>query len=403
VKAGASAIGGPTTGLLLPATCSRRRRPSTVLYRAVTDRRDVADPSTFVRVDAITTGLVAGGVLLAMAILALVRTSQTVLTPLVLGVLFGLALDPVVGVLRQRLRCSRATATLVVAVALTVIFSGIVLLLGPKAVDQASTFADDVPETIEQFYSWPVVGERLQQWDAVGRAEDFVDDLPSRFDTDSISALASRLLGGLGAALLVLVTTVAVLLDGDAIVRRARRLVPPSRRARADEVGRIVYRSVARYFAGSLTVALLNGTVILTTGLILGVPLAPLAGIWAAITNLIPQIGGLLGGAFFVLLAFSQGPLTGVIALAVFLAYQQLENHIIQPTIIGRAVHLTPPTTMLAALIGGAAAGVPGALVATPLLGALKSVWLDVVEEGAHEPVDGDTADAPKAESSTES
>jgi predicted PurR-regulated permease PerM len=67
-----------------------------------------------------------------------------------------------------------------------------------------------------------------------------------------------------------------------------------------------------------------------------------------------------------------------VIALAVFLGYQQLENHVIQPTIVGRAVHLTPPTTMLAALIGGAAAGVPGALVATPLLGAAKSVWLDV-------------------------
>ena len=226
-----------------------------------------------------------------------------------------------------------------------------------------------------------------------GQAEEFIDDLPSRFDTDSISELASRLLGGLGAALLVLVTTVAVLLDGDAIVRRARRLVPPDRRERADDVGRIVYRSVARYFAGSLTVALLNGTVILTAGLILGVPLAPLAAIWAAITNLIPQIGGLLGGAFFVLLAFSQGPLTGVIALAVFLGYQQLENHIIQPTIIGRAVHLSPPTTMLAALIGGAAAGVPGALVATPLLGAVKSVWLDVVEGRAHEPPNDDDKD----------
>ena len=64
---------------------------------------------------------------------------------------------------------------------------------------------------------------------------------------------------------------------------------------------------------------------------------------------------------------------------AIFLGYQQLENHVIQPTVIGRAVHLTPPTTMLAAVIGGAAAGVPGALVATPLVGAAKSVWLDVV------------------------
>ncbi len=347
-------------------------------------------PPGFVRVDAVTTVLVAAGVLLAMAVLALVRTSENVLTPLFLGVLFGLALDPVVGVVRRHLRCSRAIATLVVAVALTVVFAGVVFLLGPRAVEQASTFADDIPTTIEQFYSWPVIGDRLEQWDAVGKVDQFVEDLPSRFDTDSISDLASRLLGGIAATVLVLVTTVAVLLDGDAIVHRARRLVPPSRRERADDVGRIVYRSVARYFAGSLTVALLNGAVVMTVGLLLGVPLAPLAGIWAAITNLIPQIGGLLGGSFFVVLAFSQGPLTGVIALAVFLGYQQLENHVIQPTVIGRAVHLTPPSTMLAALIGGAAAGVPGALVATPLLGAVKSVWLDVVE-GASDRADDAT------------
>lgn len=345
------------------------------------DRRDVSVASGVVRVDAITTVFIAGGVLLAMAILGLVRTSEAVLTPLLLGVLFGLALDPVVGAVRRRLRCSRAIATLAVAMVLTVIFAGVVFLLGPRAVEQAGTFADDIPKTIKEFYSWPLIGDRLEQWDAVGKIDQFVEDLPNRFDTDSISDVASRLLGGLTATLLVLVTTVAVLLDGDAIVHRARRLVPPARRERADDVGRIVYRSIARYFAGSITVALLNGTVILTTGLILGVPLAPLAGIWSAITNLIPQIGGFLGGSFFVLLAFSQGPLTGAIALVVFLAYQQLENHIIQPTVIGRAVHLTPPTTMLAALIGGAAAGVPGALVATPLLGAVKSVWLDVVED----------------------
>jgi predicted PurR-regulated permease PerM len=324
--------------------------------------------------------MVAGGVLFAMAVLGIVRTAQWALTPLFLGILFGLALDPVLARLRHRLKCSRAIATLVIAVVLTVVFGAVVLLLGPQAVQQAESFAEELPATIREFYTWPLIGDRLEQWDAVGRVEDFVDELPGRFDAETISAWADRLLGGLGATLLVLVTAVAVLLDGDALVRRGRRLVPPSRRDGADAVGRIVYRSIARYFAGSITVALLNGTVVLTSGLILGIPLAPLAGIWSAITNLIPQIGGFLGGSFFVLLAFSSSPLKGVIALGIFLGYQQLENHFIQPTIVGRAVHLTPPTTMLAALIGGAAAGVPGALVATPLIGAAKSVWLDVVD-----------------------
>ena len=97
-------------------------------------------------------------------------------------------------------------------------------------------------------------------------------------------------------------------------------------------------------------------------------------------------MGGFLGGSFFVVLAFSQAALTGVIAIVIFLGYQQFENHVIAPTVIGRAVHLTPPTTMLAALIGGDAARVPGALVATPLVGAAKSVWLDVYEPDDSEP-----------------
>src|SRR5690606_39688917 len=84
-----------------------------------------------------------------------------------------------------------------------------------------------------------------------------------------------------------------------------------------------------------------------------------------------------LGGSFFVLLALTESPLTAVIAGAVFLAYQQFENNVIGPAVVGKAVNLTPPTTMLAALVGGAAAGVPGALVATPLLGAAKALYLD--------------------------
>src|SRR3546814_18906100 len=94
------------------------------------------------------------------------------------------------------------------------------------------------------------------------------------------------------------------------------------------------------------------------------------------LTNFIPQIGGFLGGSFFVPLTLTDGPRPAVIAGGIFLAYQQFENNVIQPAIVGSAVNLTPPTTMLAAIIGGAAAGVPGALVATPLIGAAKAVYL---------------------------
>src|SRR5262249_57074830 len=90
------------------------------------------------------------------------------------------------------------------------------------------------------------------------------------------------------------------------------------------------------------------------------------------------QIGGFLGGGFFVLLAATQGLGIGLICLVLFIVYQNLENHIIQPTIVGQAVDLSPPATMLAALVGGAAAGIPGALVATPLVAASKSLYMEI-------------------------
>ncbi|MFP5322988.1 MAG: AI-2E family transporter, partial [Acidimicrobiia bacterium] len=121
--------------------------------------------------------------------------------------------------------------------------------------------------------------------------------------------------------------------------------------------------------------------------LALGVPLAPLAGLWSMLTNLIPQIGGFLGGSFLVALALTEGPATAAIALVVFMVYQNLENNVIQPAVVGKAVDLTPPTTMLAALLGGAVAGVPGALVATPIVGAAKVLFLREAgdEAPAHE------------------
>jgi predicted PurR-regulated permease PerM len=230
---------------------------------------------------------------------------------------------------------------------------------------------------VREFYSWPIIGPRLEEADAAGSIEEWIEDAPARVDDRTLANLGERLLGGVLSAVVVLITALGVLVDGEGIVRRFRVLVPVGRQGQADRMGRIVYSTFGSYFAGSMFVAILAGLVTLSTGLLLGVPLAPVAGLWTTFTNLIPQIGGLLGGGFFVLLAVTQGPIIAVIALAVVIAYQNLENHVISPAIVGRAVNLSPPATMMAVLVGGAAAGVPGALVATPLFAASKAVYLD--------------------------
>jgi predicted PurR-regulated permease PerM len=115
----------------------------------------------------------------------------------------------------------------------------------------------------------------------------------------------------------------------------------------------------------------------LIVGLVLRVPLAPLMAVWVALWDLIPQVGGAAGGIPFVLLAFTHSPLTGVLCAVLFMLYLQIENNVVQPLLVGRAVQLSPPATMAAALIGVSAGGVVGALLAVPFTGAVKAIYLE--------------------------
>ena len=326
--------------------------------------------------DIVSVGRLLLAALAAAALLAVVDAAPSMLTKVAVGIVLALALDPVVVRVQTRFGWQRGTAVALVGSLLALAFVGVLGVLGPAAIDEAANLRRDLPATIEEAYSWPVVGDRLERADVADEVDEAIDELPGNLDNRTITRYAEDLLGGLLTAVVVLLTAVGVMLDGARLVERFRSLFGPGTIGRVDSVGRVVYRTFGNYFAGSLFVAILNGLVILTVGLALGVPLAPLAGLWSTLTNLIPQIGGFLGGGFFVLLALTDGPLTAAIAAVVFVVYQNLENNVIQPAVVGKAVDLSPPTTMLAALIGGSVAGVPGALIATPIVGAAKVLYL---------------------------
>lgn len=325
----------------------------------------------------VTVGLIGAGAF------AVVRGAPDMFTKVAVGVVLALALDPVTRRLQARFGWGRGPAVLLIGVALTALFGAVLVVLGPAAIDEATTLRRDLPATIEETYSWPIIGPRLEDADLATTVDDAIESLPAKLDNATITRFAEEALGGLFTALVVLITAVALLLDGPGLVDRVTRLIPSRRRETVAAAGRVVYDTFGSYFAGSLVIAVLNGLVLLSLALVLGVPLAPLIGLWATLTNLIPQIGGFLGGSFLVLLALTEGPLTAAIALVVFLVYQQVENNVIQPAIVGRAVDLSPPATMLAALIGGAVAGVPGALVATPIVGAAKALYRRDMADGS--------------------
>jgi predicted PurR-regulated permease PerM len=321
---------------------------------------------------------IAGGLLAAFAVFALFRSAPNALTTLAVGAVFALALDPVVGAVRRNWGWSRSRSVLLVAGSAIVLVTAVVVVMGPRAVGQARDVSTDLPQTVREFYDLPAVGGWLEGNDAATRVDQAIKDLPGELSDESVTRTVESMIGGALTAVLVLAVTIAVLLDGEHLVATVRRLVPHRWVNRADEIGRVFYTATAQYFGGSLAVAALMGIVVLALCLIFSVPLAPLAAIWAMITDLIPQIGGFLGGALLGLLALTQGPVIFVVVVTLYVLYMNLENHVISPAIVGYAVNVTPPTTMLAALVGGAAAGVPGALVATPLVGAVKQLYLQL-------------------------
>ncbi len=303
---------------------------------------------------------------------ALAEKTAGVLVLIGIASILALALDPIVNALQRRLDIRRLFAVMIVGGGFVIVATFVVLVMGPPAISQAETFGSELPDTVEQMYSFPIVGQWLEESDAATKVDQWAAELPTRLDDEAVAKIAETVLGGLLASFQVALLTFVLLLDGESMVLRARRAVPANRRDQADRIGRVFYTVFGRYFAGSLLVALIAGLVVLAIGLAFGVPLIPLAALWMVLVDLIPQIGGLLGGIVFVTLAMTKDLTTGIICLVLYLVYNTIENHVLQPAIVGRSVDLSPPTTMMAALIGGAALGIPGALVATPIAGTVK-------------------------------
>lgn len=327
-----------------------------------------------------------------VALTGMFRGATRTITWIVLGSLLALALDPLVTKLKRRCGGHRGIAVAVVLIGFIALISAVGALFGPAAVDEAADLGSDLPEVVEDLGRLPLVGPALRDADLDTRVQAFLDDLPGRLagDTSPLEQAARSILGGALAAVATLLVALTLMLDGERLLAQARRLVPARQRPRADRIGSLGYRVVAQYFAGSLLVAGIAGLSVTVVGLVLGVPLAPLAGLWVTMTNLVPQIGGAAGGVPFVLLGFTAGAFVGLGCLVFFLCYLQFENNILSPLVVGKSVDLSPPATMTAALIGVSAAGVVGALVAVPLLGAAKAVYLELRPGTRDEVVGGD-------------
>ena len=167
--------------------------------------------------------------------------------------------------------------------------------------------------------------------------------------------------------LLALFTLFFFLKDGRSIWLWLVGLFPRDSRAFVDEAARRSWRTLISYVRATAAVAMVDAIGIGTGLAVLGVPLViPLAAL-VFLGAFIPIIGSFLAGTVAVLVALvSQGPITALIALAIVVAVMQLEGHVLQPLLLGRAVRVHPLAVVLAIAAGLLVAGIFGALIAVP-------------------------------------
>ncbi|AOT03796.1 AI-2E family transporter [Arthrobacter sp. U41] len=187
----------------------------------------------------------------------------------------------------------------------------------------------------------------------------------------SFGSTAGHFAAGMILALFILIF---FLLEGGRIWSFLVRLLPRKARAAAHGAGSKGWESMVSYARVQMFVAFVDAVGIGAGAAILGVPLALPLGVLVFLGSFIPIVGALVTGAVAVLLALvANGWVNALIMLGVVLLVQQLESHILQPLIMGKAVKLHPVAVILAVAAGSYLAGIPGALFSVPILAVANS------------------------------
>ena len=324
------------------------------------------------------------GLVLATALLIyMVLQIRQVLTWIVVGAFFAVALYPVVGWVQRRMLGGkrRALATFLVFLLVFVLLSALIAAFAVPLVNEGSKLAGQLPGLIDDARSGRgPIGDLLQRTNALEWVQDNQDKI-SKFASGLTAPAAGVVSGfatGIAGTLTVFVLAYLMVLEGPKVVQTSLTVFPPATAERIRRVGGDCAKSVTGYISGNLLISFICGLLTYVVLLIAGVPFAGLIALFVGIADLIPLVGATIGGAIAVIAGFIHSVPTGIAVLAFFVLYQQLENHLLQPLVFARTVKLNPLTVIVAILIGVELLGILGALLAIPVASMLQVILRDV-------------------------
>ncbi|MCP3755690.1 AI-2E family transporter [Streptomyces sp. TBY4] len=175
--------------------------------------------------------------------------------------------------------------------------------------------------------------------------------------------------------LLAMFSTLFLLYDGKRIWTWTTALLPAAARPGVAGAGPRAWRTLTAYVRGTVLVALIDAVFIGLGLYFLDVTMAVPLAVFIFLFAFIPLVGAVISGVLAVVVALvTQGPFTATMVLLVVLAVQQIEGHVLQPFILGRAVRVHPLAVVLSVAAGGLVAGIGGAVVAVPLVAVTNTV-----------------------------
>ncbi|HKP40942.1 AI-2E family transporter [Mycobacterium sp.] len=311
-----------------------------------------------------------------VALLWAVKHLELLVVPVALATMLAALLLPVVDFLDRR-GAPRGGAVALVLLGGIAVVGGILTFVVSQFIQGAPALVEQVSTSIKGVGDWLTQGPlhiNQQQIDSARKsAIEALQNNQEKLTSGALST-AGTVTEIVTGALLVLFTLIFVLHGGRNIFAFVTKMFPTDVRERVRDAGRAGFHSLIGYVRATFLVALVDALGIGTGLAIMGVPLAlPLASL-VFLGAFVPLVGAVVAGFLAVIVALiAKGLLYALITLGLIIAVQQLEGHVLQPLVMGRAVSIHPLAVVLAIAGGGVLAGIVGALLAVPTVAFLNS------------------------------
>jgi predicted PurR-regulated permease PerM len=320
--------------------------------------------------------------LLVIAVIFLIYLARDVLGPFVIAGVVAYAFSQPVNMAQRRTGWPRVVIIGIGYVIALAIVAILVVLIAEEAISQGQGLVaagpDAISNALRAIFGSAVLSIAGQQISVDQIAFAIKDQLAnvtaSPGDAIHLASMAGSFLLD---TFLVLVVTFYLLLDGPNLVRRLVRRIPTDRRERTVEILSRVHMTMGRWLRGQLIlIAFVALLVYVVLGPILNVPHALALGILTGVLEIIPLIGPIIATIIAGTVAFSSGGFTTALIVVVFyIVLRLVEDQVVVPVVIGRAVHLHPVVTIFAVLVGLSVAGILGGLLGVPVAAAVGVIF----------------------------